>query len=619
MIVGNDNVASFLSLDIIMEIKELRDKYGYHAAIVAAYVAVLLFLMFGVGMGIYHVMQHPAFLTDGQFFMEWLALPGGVGAYLSLFVEQYFYMTFWGEFLLVAEIALSAWLLVVLMQKIFDTHFGAKSLFWYVPLFVSVVCINNVYFDFAAIARLVIMLAVMNLLLLLPKDSKWLGVLSAVAAIAVFHCCGPLYLYSFCAAGLTLAIIKKIKYLDWVWTLAVAAFYPALMYRFVMPLTPAQVFYLPTISRTILELYQPVIAMFYLLVPVSILVQKWACKKTFRRPAVCYAVVLAVFVGVVIGVYRMFDSRRERFSARMAWEAELGNWQYIIDNATKFPGYDRNTNFYYDFALAMKGQMASKLFDYPQLLGIEALTIEEPMAGSVCYPSSTMYFHIGQISESLHYAYESVIYFKDSPYVLRRIIDCLIISGRYDEAEIFLKQLERNMLAHKFVRDRRNFIAGKDVRSLPKDYVQMKQKTMVKRDYIMSPPYRNFEELFLVNKNNYAATDYLLCYCLLSKDFENFFNVLFKSKYDLKNLPKHYQEAVAIYKATTQNQRKEVAEISLDAVVNRRFMEFGTICNRNGADAYKIVKQSFADTYWIYYAFENPMSRNFSLKNSFKE
>jgi hypothetical protein len=48
-------------------------------------------------------------------------------------------------------------------------------------------------------------------------------------------------------------------------------------------------------------------------------------------------------------------------------------------------------------------------------------------------------------------------------------------------------------------------------------------------------------------------------------------------------------------------------------------MEFGTICNRNGADAYQIVKQSFADTYWIYFTFENPMSKNFSLKNSHKE
>lgn len=606
-----------------MKIKELTGKYGYLIATVAAYVVALLFLQFGVGMGIYHVIQHPAFLTDRQFFMDWLPLPGGVGEYLSLFVEQFFYMTVLGAFLLVVEIALSAWLLVKLMEKLFDTKIGAQSLLWIMPLFVSVACINNVYFDFSLITRLVLMLAAMNLVHLLPKGNKLLGILSAVAAVAVYHCCGPLYMYSFCVAELVLAILKKIKFSDLVWTFGITVFYPVLMYRFVMPLTPAQVFYFPVSSRTILEQFQPMVALFFLLVPLTILLQLWVGKvswadvkvvkgkktKTplFRRRAVCYVAVLAVLTGITIGVYRMYDSMRERFSARMALKAEISDWQYIIDNATKFPGYDRNTNFYYDLALAMTGQMSYKLFDYPQLLGNEALSIELPLVGSVCYPSSTMYFHIGQVPESLHYAYESVIYYKDSPYVLRRIIDCLIISERYDEAELFLNQLDRNMLMHKFVQDRRKFIAGNDVRSLPQEFVQIKRNLAVKHDYIMSPPYRNFEELFLANNKNQAALDYLLCYCLLDKDLENFLNVLEESNYDPKHLPKHYQEAVAIYKSITKSQRKFVADVQLDQTISRRFVEFANICNHNGQNAYKTVKQKFADTYWIYYSFENPM------------
>ena len=602
-----------------MEIKELIKQNSYTIATVVAYVAALFFLHFGVGMGCYHVTQHPAFLTDCEFFMELLPQPGGLGAYLSLFVEQYFYMSFSGAFLLVVEIALSAWLMVAFMEKFFDTKCRAKSLSWIVPLFVSVACCNNVYFDFSTITRLVLMLVFVNLLHLLPWGYKLFSAFSVVVAIVVYHCCGPLYLYSFCVAELVLYILNKIKFLDVVWTLVTTSFYPVLMYRFVMPLTPAQIFYLPSVSRSILEPFQPMIAMFYLLVPVSILVHNLACNKTFRRPAMCYVVFWTVLTCIIIGIYRMYDSRRERFSARMAWETELGNWQNVIENATKFPGYDRNTNFYYDLAVAIVGQMSSKLFEYPQLIGNEALTIEEPIAGSVCYPSSTMYFHIGQITESLHYAYESAIYYRYSPYVLRRIVDCLIILGRNDEAEVFLKQLERNMLAHKFVRDRRNFIEGKDVRSLPKGYVQLKHKLIIKHDYVMSPPYRNFEELFLANKDNYAATDYLLCYCLLAKDLENFFNVLEISNYDRKHLPKHYQEAVAMYKVTVQNPRKYATEVTIDPSISRRFVEFANVCNRDGKHAYKTVKQSFADTYWIYYTFENPMARNFSLKNSYKE
>ena len=601
-----------------MEIKELIKQNSYTIATVVAYVAALLFLHFGVGMGIYDVLQHPAFLPDGEFFMEWFPLPGGLSQYLSLFVEQFFRLTFWGAFAVIVEILLTALLLVRLMEKIFDAEYGTKSLLWIAPLFVSVVCANNVYFDFSSITRLLVMLAVMNLLQMLPKGHKLYGALSAVAAVAIYHFCGPLYLYAFCASEFVLAVIHKIKFLDFVWSLAVTAFYPALMYRFVMPLTPAQVFYYPVGPRTILEQFQPAIALFIVLVPLSILILHILNKKTFSRPAVGYAITLAVMMGVIVGVFRMHDSRLERFSSFMLWKMERSDWQYIINHAYDMPEYDRNTNFCYDLALAMTGQMGDKLFDYPQLLGNEGLIIEEPLVGGVCYPSSTMYFLMGQIPESLHYAYESIIYYRHSPYVLRRIIDCLIIANRYEEAEAFLKQLDRNMLMHKFVRDRRNYIAGNGKPNYT-SFVQEMRKFAVKDDYIMTPPYRNFEALFLANKNNCVAADYLLCYLLLEKDLENFFNVLAVSNYDPKHLPRHYQEAVAIYMATVQNRHQYVSKVTLDPLISRHFSEFGTICNRNGSDAHKLVKQSFADTYWIYYTFENPMARNFSLKNSHKE
>ncbi len=602
-----------------MEIKELIKQNSYTIATVAAYVAALLFLLFGVGMGCYHVTQHPAFLTDCEFYMEWLPQPGGLGAYLSLFVEQFFSMTFWGGFFLILEILLAAWLLVKLIERIFDKQLGAKSLLWIAPLFVAMVCLNNIYFDFSLITRLLLMIAIMYLLHLLPAGSKLMGVLSAVSAVAIYHFCGPVYLYSFCAAELVLAILKKIRFADFVWTLGISAFYPAMMFRFVMPLGPAQVFYYPVTIRSIVEQYQPVILLFFVLVPVVIVAQHlaskygWNQEKTvadkkqtsrFKKPSVYYAVVIALMIVCVTVAFRMYDSRGERFAALMAWKAEKEDWKYIIDNAKNYEGYDRNANFFYDLAVAKTGVMSSKLFEYPQLLGTKGLLIEVPMAGNVCYPASTMYYQIGQIPQSLHYAHESIIYYKHSPYVLKRIIDCLIISQRYDEAEVFLNQLERNMLTQSFVRSRRNYIAGNG-KAKYINLVQEARKWAVKNDYVMSPPFRNFESLYLANKNNQAALDYLLCYLLLDKDMENFFNVLAISNYDKNNLPKHYQEAVAIYLVTTKNPREYAKQVKVAPVVINRFKEFMSITSQNGNNAYPTVKQKFADTYWIYYAYEN--------------
>lgn len=607
-------------------------KYSYHIAVAIAYVSAFLFVTFGIGTECYHIMQHPAFLSDFEFFKSEAAAPGGIGVYLSLFVEQFFYIKPWGGLLLTIEMLLASCLLCLFVKRVSGNGVAAKSLLWMVPLFVSVLCFNNIYFAFHVITQLMLLLAVLYLLHIISMDNKLFWVAEVVAAVVVYHVCGPMYLYSFCITEVLLNFIygNLRKVINAAAVLGVALFYPAILYRFVLALTPKLLFYNPVADVTVLEQYQLMMYLFFLIAPLSVVAQYFANKFQVKqsdkhnkkskdkhdRTPYYYIAVLAVMLAIIVVAFSTDYDKRERFSARITYEAERANWQYVIEHCQDYPEYDRNTNYYYDMALSQTGKMGNQLFDYPQLLGSEALIIEEPLAGTVCYPASTLYFNIGQISNSLHYSFESIIYFKNSPYVMRRIIDCLIISNRYTEAEMFLKQLDRNMLAHAFVKDRRNFIAGKNDCKLSRDFVAVKQHLAVKWDYIMSPPFRNFEQLFLTEKNNQAATDYLLCYCLLENDLPNFLNVLTISNYNLANLPKHYQEALAVCYATNQPMPQNLRNVQLDKSIVQRFGDFATLANRKGEAAYPEVKQNFADTYWIYYTYENPMKKNFSLKNN---
>ncbi|MBQ3617458.1 MAG: hypothetical protein II939_04775 [Bacteroidales bacterium] len=172
------------------------------------------------------------------------------------------------------------------------------------------------------------------------------------------------------------------------------------------------------------------------------------------------------------------------------------------------------------------------------------------------------------------------------------------------------------MLAKNFVKDRLQFIKEGKSKNIPAEYVRLKHELAVKWDYIMSPPFRNFEQMMLSNGNNIPATDYLLCYSLLENDLENFVNALLASRYNIKNLPKHYQEAVMVYLSNTENPNPKIREAVIDNGIKQRYAQFATIVNNAGENAYRLAKQNFANTYWTYYAFENPMSKNFSLKNS---
>ncbi len=601
----------------------INNKLNNHIiTITVLYVAALIFVMFGIGTECYHIMQHPAFLTDWDYLKDFLKQPGGLGEYLSLFIEQFF-NSYFGGVLLIGEILLAAWLLNKLTNKIFNINITSKSLLWLLPLFVSVMCFNNIYFAFQILSQFVIMLIVINILHIISAENKLYVLALAIGAIAVYHFCGPLYLYCFSLSEIIIAFAtrKPNKIIISSVALAAATFYPAILYRFVLAITPKYIFYYPVSQRAILEMFQPVIFAFYIILPLSIVIQYFINKKEkpFKYSQHLYYGTILLMIVALIVVYQQKEFKHQRFAAKISYESECENWEYVINKSFKCGFYNRTVNFYYNLALAKTSTMGRYLFEYPQLLGNEALTIEEPLAGDVCYPTSTLYFQMGQISNSLRYAYESAIYYQNSPYIMRRIIDCLIISNRFSEAEIFLNQLNRNMLAKSFVKDRRSYIAGARNSLITEEFVQSKQKESVKRDYIMSPAYRNYEQLMLSNTNNQVATDYMLSFCLLNNDLDNFINVLVSSHYNLQKLPKHYKEAVVLYLSKTQTPNPKTNEIVIDNDTKARFNTFTQIASNAGSNTYNILKQDFSNTYWMYYTFDNPMRKNISIKNSTKQ
>ena len=71
-----------------------------------------------------------------------------------------------------------------------------------------------------------------------------------------------------------------------------------------------------------------------------------------------------------------------------------------------------------------------------------------------------------------------------------------------------------------------------------------------------------------------------------------------------------------VYLSNTENPNPKIREAVIDNGIKQRYAQFANIANNGGENAYSIAKQNFGNTYWTYYVFENPMSKNFSLKKS---
>ena len=102
--------------------------------------------------------------------------------------------------------------------------------------------------------------------------------------------------------------------------------------------------------------------------------------------------------------------------------------------------------------------------------------------------------------------------------------------------------------------------------------------------------------MFLENKANTMAYDYLIAWTLLRKDLARFAEVLSISPYQV--MPKSYQEAMALYLALSQvNPDSFPAFVS--ETVRMQLNNFITAMNSGKNEGYMQTK--FGHTYWFYY------------------
>ena len=315
-----------------------------------------------------------------------------------------------------------------------------------------------------------------------------------------------------------------------------------------------------------------------------------------------------------------FDKRNERLSYKMEVAAYQNNWNEIIKYVTSNPklctvkNYDRNINFFYNLALAKKNQLATKLFSYPQLMGVDALFIDQPMATTICFPTSLFYYNLGLVTNSLHYALESQTSYPSGHYTMRQVIDCMIVIGDYRTAEKFLRKYEKNMFSRKFIQERRKIIGkidDKTNRDFSQEHIQNLRVNHPTEDFYMQSSQNNMLKLLMANPKNQMASQYLVCSALLQNDLNLFVQILLSgvTNLDFNNLPKIYQEAILLYWATSKEVKEETKQIVVSSYIKDSFSDFVRIMTSKAPGYEQLIAQKYPKTYWKYYCLDSPVVR----------
>lgn len=564
---------------------------------------------------LFYFTQQPAFLHDKAFFISYLKYPGGWGAYLSLYAEQYFMFPLAGTLVMTGTVVLTAVICIAIVKLVAGNirHFLLIGL---LPLLVSVLMWHNLKYPFSINVQLLLSLCLSWVVLKLLASHQVLNsIFILVGSVLVYYMFGGPYLYLFSSLIFIKLIIgfndKKQLVLTFL-PVFLSVIIPFVFYRFITPVSLFHAWgrFSPNVSLFLYYNQNGLLYVLFGLLPALTVLYIFSQKiKVFDKvPGWILSLGVAlIFVLLTISGIKKYNNKQERLVASMSVKSYECDWASVIKLSYDVNPYNRMANFYVNQAMYHTGALETNFFSVKQLLGVDGLFIEDPLVGDICMPSSYLYYQMGFVHNALRFAYEGQTLIPNSPFVLMQIIDCLIVEEQFDNAEYFLKVLNKNHLYQDFVLERRKFIAGDNV-GLDRKEVESLRTLMPQEDFYASHPFVNAYLLEQAHFENKMAREYAYLYYILNNKLGDYVrHLVTEQKPEEIKLTKTFQEALILYLAIARDKRIEGSEnIYIDEQVKNRFIEFNKILQKNGRDRGRPFVSSFADTYWYYTVYDSP-------------
>ncbi len=212
---------------------------------------------------------------------------------------------------------------------------------------------------------------------------------------------------------------------------------------------------------------------------------------------------------------------------------------------------------------------------------------------------SDIYFDLGYVNMSLHHATEAMEMFGERPVLLRRLALLNLALGNISSGKIYLNCLAQVPFQSGWARE---YLAKLAVDpNLAADPEIQRLRQCRARNDIIEPLTVDKEMMLLLvaNPRNRMAFEYMMTYCLLTRDLENFLQQLPRiNDFPGMKLSPLWQEALlmAVYKAT-----KKVDDPRVAPEVRKRFEEFGKVVREGGTEQ---VRAQYGNTYFFYYFFD---------------
>lgn len=379
--------------------------------------------------------------------------------------------------------------------------------------------------------------------------------------------------------------------------LITAALIPMIGGSYFYFLTTDQSYYYPLISRYMLQ--QPFVFLLtegFLLLSI---LPAFIPQINKQLITLCLIIILGI-----VSLSKAYNPAEEKTLA-FSCEAYFGHWEKIIclDSNNAYPSY--LSAYYTNLAYARQGKLCDQLLQHyqPGYHGL-LLQIKETTGYIYAMASSDALIECGDMAQAQHSAMLAMTFtpHQRSSRMMRKLSEIAIINEDYGVAQKYLRMLSHTTLHRKWAKERLEMIkSGKS--KLISVWVS-KRQMIPQTDALFSPNqwHASLSNLIQSNPLNKTASDYLLCFHLLSKDLEKF-----KADYDRyyyplfgSTPPRLYQEALMACMNDKESPQEQLSRYYISEDVYKDCMQYLSIYEHAEGNG-RALEKEFGKTYWFYY------------------
>ena len=315
--------------------------------------------------------------------------------------------------------------------------------------------------------------------------------------------------------------------------------------------------------------------------------------------------IFLLIVGGSVFISQSADMEKEEVMA-YDFNIRMRKWDRVIQLADKKSPSGPLSVTCLNLALAKQGLLSDRMFHYYQN-GVGGLLPDFTRDYTIPMIAGEVYYHLGFVNTAQRYAFEAMEALPDyqkSVRSVKRLAETNLINGNYAVAGKYLHLLQQTFYYRGWAKQALQTMKDEKLIEQHSEWGWLRQ-CRTKEDFLFSEAEKDMMLglLFMQNKTNRMAYEYLMAYTLLSKDLEHFRQYFpLGESLNYQSIPVSYQEALIYIWGMSNTDPTQEIPYPVNPAIKQRFQAFRTISGRS-SDPEPSLRAEFSDSYWYYLNF----------------